>query len=438
MDVQLIGKVAEALPVLITLRQQGYDCVFVGGCVRDYLLERDVHDVDLATSATPAEMMAIFSHYVATGEKHGTITVFHAGVGYEVTTFRLEADYESHRRPVTVDYVHELTLDLQRRDFTINAMAIRYDEANRCGTLIDPFGGQQDLQSRTLRAVGDANARFDEDALRMVRGVRFAAEYGLTIAFRTWASMKRFNHLLSYIAMERIGAELDKMMNGANPLQAITLFARSGLYAHVKQQLPVQAVHALQAVATRRWTPLQAVQPSEQLAMLTGAQRWLWFVLVGEIDATSARQLFATLRYSNERQTSLEAAVAIANRMQLATSATIDELRPLWIDAILAHGVEAAKQWLAVAPYLSSPMTPTIFSELDDCMANLAATTIAELQVTGHELLQRFQRRGGPWLGQLLSRLLHAVAHRRVANDKQLLLQLAPLELLALERSDRS
>ena len=165
-----------ALPLLQQIRAAGFEAYFVGGSVRDTILGLPIHDVDIATSAYPAEIKAIFERTVDTGIEHGTVMVLDHGEGYEITTFRTESGYQDFRRPDKVEFVRSLKEDLKRRDLTINALALAPD-----GTVIDMFSGLDDLKNKTIRAVGDPTERFFEDALRMMRTVRFASQLDLKV-----------------------------------------------------------------------------------------------------------------------------------------------------------------------------------------------------------------------------------------------------------------
>ncbi|MEC0245781.1 CCA tRNA nucleotidyltransferase, partial [Paenibacillus chitinolyticus] len=204
--------IEEGRRVLERLRSRQHEAYFVGGFVRDFVLERPVKDVDIATSAKPEEVMEAFSKTVPTGLQHGTVTVLTGAYSFEVTTFRKETEYEGFRRPAEVEYITDLEEDLKRRDFTMNAMAMDAE-----GNLIDPFGGRSDMDRGVLRCVGEAAERFGEDALRMLRCIRFAAEYGLVIEEATWLALLRQAPLLRHIAMERVRAELQRMVGGADP-----------------------------------------------------------------------------------------------------------------------------------------------------------------------------------------------------------------------------
>lgn len=188
----------------------GYEAFVVGGCVRDSLIGRTPHDWDICTNALPDQMKEVFSDFrvLDTGLKHGTLTVLLENP-YEITTYRKDGDYSDHRHPDQVEFVSDLKEDLSRRDFTINAMA-----ANINGEIIDYFDGQYDLLNRHIMCVGDPEQRFEEDALRILRAMRFAARYGFRIERKTANAMHQKKDLLKEIAAERIGSEFLQIMSG--------------------------------------------------------------------------------------------------------------------------------------------------------------------------------------------------------------------------------
>ena len=204
--------------ILHRLTAAGFQAYAVGGCVRDSLLGVLPGDWDICTSALPEETEVCFSdlRVVETGLKHGTVTVISAGVPYEITTFRSDGNYLDHRRPQQVNFVRTLREDLLRRDFTINAMAAGLD-----GVIQDPFGGQQDLKDGVIRCVGDPDTRFTEDALRILRGLRFASRLGFSIAPETAAAMERQKGLLAYVSGERIYKELTGILTGTYAQQVL-------------------------------------------------------------------------------------------------------------------------------------------------------------------------------------------------------------------------
>ena len=197
--------------ILTLLNQAGYKAYVVGGCVRDALLSRTPKDWDICTSALPDEMERVFQGFrvVETGLKHGTLTVVLDGIPYEITTFRVDGAYTDHRHPDGVTFVTDVREDLARRDFTVNAMAYHPAEG-----LIDAFGGQEDLQRKVIRCVGQPEERFREDALRILRALRFASVYGFTIDEETAKATHKLKETLNLVAAERIRAELGKLLCG--------------------------------------------------------------------------------------------------------------------------------------------------------------------------------------------------------------------------------
>lgn len=176
---------AAAEKIIGRLCEQGYEAYLVGGCVRDMLLGREPEDWDITTSAEPAQVKAVFRRTVDTGIQHGTVTVMMGKEGYEVTTFRIDGDYTDGRHPDSVTFTPDLIEDLKRRDFTINAMAY-----NRERGLVDAFGGQKDLEHGVIRCVGAARERFTEDALRILRAIRFSAQLGFDVEETTYEAIK--------------------------------------------------------------------------------------------------------------------------------------------------------------------------------------------------------------------------------------------------------
>lgn len=208
-DVLPMALPEEVLYCIDTLEAADHHAYVVGGCIRDHLLGLTPHDYDMCTDATPEQICQLFCHHqlVRNGEKHGTIGVVVAGTLYEITTFRTEGSYTDSRHPDWVEFVSDIKEDLARRDFTINAIA--YSPAQG---YVDPFGGQQDLRDKILRTVGDAKTRFEEDALRVLRGVRFSVRFELTPEQQTLSAMNECAPLLDNIAQERIFTELSKLL----------------------------------------------------------------------------------------------------------------------------------------------------------------------------------------------------------------------------------
>ena len=216
--------------IIGSLEEHGFEGFAVGGCVRDSLLKKTPKDWDITTDALPVDMKKIFKKTFDTGIAHGTVTVLMDGVGYELTTYRIDGNYSDGRHPDSVSFSKNLSEDLCRRDFTINAMAYSHNKG-----IVDLFGGRKDLQKGIIRAVGDAKKRFDEDALRMLRAVRFAAQLGFKIDDDTFAAIKEKAKLLSNVSKERIFVELNKSLCG-DFAQNIKMVYTSGLYRYIGKE----------------------------------------------------------------------------------------------------------------------------------------------------------------------------------------------------------
>ena len=237
------------------LRAAGREAYPVGGCVRDLLLGRAPGDWDVTTSAQPEEVMALFDRTVPTGIKHGTVTVLTEDGGVEVTTFRAESGYADGRHPDAVTFGGDLAGDLSRRDFTINAMALGPD-----GAVIDPFGGRRDLADRVIRCVGEPERRFREDALRMLRAVRFSAQLGFAIESATAEALRKSAGLTARLSAERVRTELEKTLLSPWPERGEGLFAWGLLspFVGAEAQPDLTTLHRVAASPLERWAALCA------------------------------------------------------------------------------------------------------------------------------------------------------------------------------------
>lgn len=218
----------EALPVLEKLEKHGYKAYFVGGAVRDYILDRPLGDIDIATNAIPEQVMSIFEKTVPIGIEHGTVLVRYQKKSYEVTTFRVDGEYEDFRHPDRVEFVRDIKEDLARRDFTINAIAM-----DKEGNLVDPFGGRKDLENQVLRTVRNPYDRFQEDPLRIMRAVRFISQLGFQLNSETEEAMKHQGPLLEKIAVERIAAEMEKLLKGTYVHKALQVIKGNLIHSYL-------------------------------------------------------------------------------------------------------------------------------------------------------------------------------------------------------------
>lgn len=213
----MVTKTAMKIPgnverIIRTLNDHGYEAYAVGGCVRDTLLDRKPGDWDITTSARPQEVKELFRRTIDTGIQHGTVTVMMDRTGYEVTTYRIDGEYEDGRHPKQVEFTSSLIEDLKRRDFTINAMAYSHETG-----IVDEFGGVEDLNAKTIRCVGDPMERFTEDALRILRAIRFSAQLDFTIEEQTWNAIRVIAPNIAKVSKERIQVELTKLLLSDHP-----------------------------------------------------------------------------------------------------------------------------------------------------------------------------------------------------------------------------
>ena len=365
------------LEILDRLGQNGHIAVLAGGCVRDSLLGRRPSDWDVASSALPEQVLGLFRHCVCTGLRHGTVTVLDFGRPVEVTAFRAEGGYSDHRRPDSVSFGCSLEADLARRDLTVNAMAM-----DAAGRLTDPFGGRDDLSRRLLRCVGEPRLRFSEDALRMLRTLRFSAQLGFDIEPGTMEAIRGLAPLAASLSAERVRGELLKTLGSPRPDTAqltVSLGLLDAYLAARPQSGPER--------------PLAALPRYARLAHFCS-----WLEQSGSI--TSTTQLLTALRLDRESVRLNSAAVAVLN------SGSRD-----WKRLLRDYGRDAV-----LAAY---PKTPALRRVLrsDECWE------LSRLAIGGDEL--RALGYSGPELGRELDRLLDLVIERPEINDYNTLCQLA-------------
>ena len=303
-----------AAALLDTLHAAGYAAYAVGGCVRDSLLGRTAHDWDLCTSALPQQVMELFGaeQCIPTGLQHGTVTIKYGGRLYETTTFRTEGSYTDGRHPDAVQFVPDVREDLARRDFTINAMA--YNEAEG---LVDPFGGQKDLQNGLLRAVGEPQQRFTEDALRILRLYRFAARFGFALDAATARAARQLAPHLDCISAERIQEELAKLLTAPQP----GAYLEPAVLAVVLPELTPAALEAAKPV-------LDACPAGEENLPVR------WAALLGALGEADTRRVLKRLRCSNACIE--ETAVLVRETAGKGVCRSFSEDRPLGWDPAAA------------------------------------------------------------------------------------------------------
>jgi len=362
-----------------TLWRAGFEAYPVGGCVRDLLLGRTPGDWDVTTNALPEQVMAVFDHTAPTGIKHGTVTVIIDGAAIEVTTFRTEGEYSDGRHPDGVRFDATLEQDLARRDFTINAMALARD-----GSLVDPFGGQADLKAEIIRCVGEPGRRFAEDALRMLRAVRFGAQLGFAIEQNTLEALKQNASKAKLLACERVRVEVEKTLCSTRPERVGDLF-ELGLMEAWSETRPTgtEGLAALPAVPLLRWAALCAC------------------LNVGDVEAF--------LRGLKLDGTTIRACGSGWALYQKAVPETDEE----WRRALVCHGENGCRAAAAMAGECA-------LRRLETVLAQHPCVRVEQLAITGGELAELGL--SGPEIGRMQRRLLTLVAEHPAANTRERLL----------------
>lgn len=255
--------------IIRILQKHGYEAYAVGGCVRDTLLNREPGDWDITTSALPEQVKELFHRTIDTGIEHGTVTIMMDHVGYEVTTYRIDGEYEDGRHPKQVEFTSNLLEDLKRRDFTINAMAYSHSTG-----IVDAFDGMGDLERRTIRCVGEAMERFTEDALRILRAIRFSAQLGFTIEEKTWEAIFKIAPNIAKVSKERIQVELTKTLLSGHPeyLKQVYETGISTFVSDAFSRIPWQNLEIPSSLPKEkyvRWAAfLRLVSPQEAVRVL--------------------------------------------------------------------------------------------------------------------------------------------------------------------------
>ncbi|AEJ24071.1 poly A polymerase [Weissella koreensis KACC 15510] len=384
-----------ALPIVQKLEDAGYEAYFVGGSVRDTLLKKPIHDVDIATSAYPEEVKTIFNKTVDTGIEHGTVMVLDHGNGYEITTFRTESSYTDFRRPDEVKFVRQLADDLKRRDFTVNALAVKSN-----GEIVDLFDGLTDLRQQTLRAVGSADERFHEDALRMMRAVRFAAQLDFNLDPETKLAIKNNAELLQNISVERINVEFTKLLQGKNAQFGLLALLSTGL----NEYMP-----GLNHTEIDLWgyAELLAVDQAH-----TDAEAWTLLAFELGLTAVDVKDFLKLWKQSNELIQTIQRSLDLLNQLRLDDASN-------WQLYVTGSAIDNALSVLKLSEL-------TIDSErLRERYQNLAIHQRNDLKVNGKILKDKLNLNPGPILGKLLTVLEQAVVAGQVKNDETILLKYA-------------
>lgn len=386
-DIQSVPLFVSALPVLQTLKEAGHEAVFVGGSVRDLVLGKEISDVDIATSATPEEVKSLFSHTVDVGIEHGTVLVLHHHDSYEVTTFRTEGTYQDFRHPDSVTFVRSLEEDLMRRDFTINALAVNDREE-----IVDYFNGIEDLEHGIIRCVGNPMERFNEDALRMMRAVRFTGQLGFSIESDTFNAVRTLKANLERVAVERMKVEFEKMILSPHRTLAFKAFVESELY----QACPdfKEAKETLLKVGE---FPLD--KP-------TITQAWILFVYYERLSIPQLRKVLKNWKSSNGQIST----VLTGYRTLLA------RLEKEW-DAFLAYecpedlAVEVEQLLAGIGRVEELEKLKTVYQQLP-------IRSMKDIQIDGFGVKEALGlEKMGPIIGEVLQALQTEILSGRLANE---------------------
>ena len=391
MSIQKEPLFLEALPVMQQLVDAGYEAYFVGGSVRDMLLHKPISDVDIATSATPQEVKEIFSHTVDVGIEHGTVMVIHHKEGYEVTTFRTEEGYEDFRHPDKVTFVRSLEEDLKRRDFTINALAIGIDDQ-----LMDFFDGIGDLERQCIRCVGDAKERFNEDALRMFRAVRFVGQLGFQIEEETKNAISLLKMNLSKVAVERMKVEFEKMIQSSYRKDALTLFVETGLY----QACPL--FDGKENILLKL-----AEFPLKEMSVL---QAWILFVDELNLSDKEVTHLLKSWKSSNEQIRD----VLVGYKTYRARK---KEEWNFFLAYACPYEVGCEVEQLLIARGNSTSM-----EGLEATYQSLPICSMNDIQLNGHDIIRILKLdKKGPIIGQVLKTVEKMILEQSIQNDAEIL-----------------
>jgi tRNA nucleotidyltransferase/poly(A) polymerase len=428
--------------VVATLTEAGHAAYVVGGCVRDAIRGVDPQDWDVATDATPDEIQKLFKKSLYTN-RFGTVIVRSGEHEVEVTTYRTEADYSDHRRPDQIAFTDSLHLDLSRRDFTMNAMAWRPGKNGTPGQLVDPFGGQRDLESRLLRAVGEPDLRFREDALRMLRAVRFATLLDMRIDEPTAAAIRRNAHLASTLSGERINQEMTKILGAPRPSTAFRMLSDVGLLEVLCPELeeckktPQDKV-AAQDVFEHSLATVDATPAGDLVLRLAGL-----FHDIGKPDTFAdghfhqhefvgefkARQILR--RWKFDKETVAEVTHLIRNHMFWYESHWTDSavrrfIRTIGLDYIPA--LFALRRADNIGSGARSPRMyalEALWQRVQEQIAAANAFSPRDLKIDGNDVMRELGIPPGPEVGRILNALFERVLDEPALNTPEKLVELA-------------
>ena len=384
--------------IIDCLTGAGYEAYAVGGCVRDVLLGREPEDWDITTSAKPEQVKALFRRTFDTGIKHGTVTVLLGKDGFEVTTYRVDGVYEDGRHPKSVTFTNSLEEDLKRRDFTINAMAYNPDTG-----LVDLFHGMRDMENKVICAVGDATERFSEDALRILRALRFSAQLNYSIEENTKAAIVQMKENLRQISAERIRTELQKLLLSDHPEKLRELYALG-----------------VTSIVLPEYDRMNDAQREDVSTGLGRAKRDPVIRLSILLLYSDARAVLKRLKYDNETIRRVQILVDHADKEIEATPAQVRK-------SIVETGNDLVPSLLSMKRSIrhQDPSSIDAYERLYQKILNdRDCISMKDLAVTGNDLMKELKMKPGRELGDALKKLFEKVLEDPSLNDKEKLIQL--------------
>ena len=430
--------------IINILQEHGYEAYVVGGCVRDTILGRTPEDWDITTSATPMQVKELFSYTIDTGIEHGTVTVMIEREGFEVTTYRVDGEYEDNRHPKEVSFTRNLQEDLKRRDFTINAMAY-----NQTDGLVDIFGGIEDLQLGIIRCVGNAKERFGEDALRILRAIRFAAQLGFRVEDKTAEAAGELASTLIHISAERIQTELVKLLVSPNP-QMIREAYEMGITKVVLPELDrametgQETIHHAYCVGEHLIQTVLNVPADRYLRLgalfhdiakpevKTRSEEAAHFYGHDEASERMAKTILRRLKFDNETIRVVCRLVRYhdyhcrieptAKNVRKAMNLIGKELFPYYI-ALHRADVLAQSEYKRKEKLESADRLERIYEEI---VSKKECVSLKELDINGNDL-RKVGIAPGKQMGEILHFLLEKVIEEPEYNEKEKLLELVAL-----------
>ena len=394
----------EAEWIIKKIRERGFEAFAVGGCVRDTLLGRIPGDWDITTSAKPEEVKEIFGKTVDTGLQHGTVTIIKNRKGYEVTTYRIDGEYRDGRHPDSVEFTSSLLEDLKRRDFTINAMAYSHETG-----IVDAFDGMGDLEKKVIRCVGCPRDRFTEDALRILRAIRFAAQLGFSIEGETYGAIREIAPNLKNVSKERIQVELTKLLTSAHP-EKISMVEDTGISPYVTRDFPLvfQTEREMMAGGTSR------PERCSSLPLLPPETSMRWAGFLRHMEPDMVRRILKGLKLDNE---TVDNGKAMAGAAQAPLGPEKPGIRR-FLSRMTPYQFDGCLRLKALD---KDPQTEEIRRLWEEIEKDGDCVSLKELAVGGGDLLAAGME--GKEIGETLRRLLELVLEDPSLNRRELLLE---------------